>query len=514
MNILKLFQSAAKAAPHRAALLHGEKLLCTYGEWLRAVRQRSSWLLGLGLVPGDRLVLCMGNRPEYLELMYAALWCGLTIVPVNAKLHPREVQYILDHCGAKALVTDHLAELGLGGSLLAIDVHALPSPAGLPEAELHPSLEDDVAWLFYTSGTTGRPKGAMLSHGNLLAMTTSYRADVEAVCADDNYVYSAPISHGAGLYTFAYAAAAACHVVPESGGFEAGEVFAIAARLGNVCMFAAPTMVGRLVDQAQHRGAKPVGFKVIVYGGGPMYVADITRAMEVIGPHFAQIYGQGETPMTITCMTRQEVNEAWRTGDPLKRLGSVGRSHSVVEVAVLGEDNAQLPVGAPGEIVVRGPTVMQAYWGDGDATAMALRDGWLYTGDVGFLDDCGFLTLCDRSKDVIISGGSNIYPREVEEVLLEHECVAEASVIGAPDPEWGERIVAFVVARAAAASDAELDRLCVSRIARFKRPKEYVWLDVLPKNNNGKVLKTELRRLYANRAKQQMPQGSQQANHS
>lgn len=512
MNILKLFESAAKAAPHRPALLHGTRMLATYSDWLRAVRQRSSWLSSLGLRPGDRLMLCMGNRPEYLELMYAALWTGVTIVPVNTKLHSREVQFILEHCGAKAIMTDHLQELALPSEVCAIDVDVLPPVADQPEAELHAALGDDTAWLFYTSGTTGRPKGAMLSHANLLAMTSSYRADVEAVCADDVYVYSAPISHGAGLYTFAYAAAAASHVIPESGGFDAGEVIDIAFRRGNVCMFAAPTMVSRLVAEAQRSGTKPTGFKVIVYGGGPMYVADITRALEVVGPYFAQIYGQGETPMTITCMTRQEVEQAWRAGDPLQRLGSVGRSHSVVEVAVVDPYDARVPPGTPGEIVVRGPTVMKAYWGDAPATAVALRDRWLYTGDVGFLDDYGFLTLCDRSKDVIISGGSNIYPREVEEVLLEHESVEEVSVIGAPDPEWGEKIVAFIVVGAAGVSDGDLDDLCVSRIARFKRPKEYVRLDVLPKNNNGKVLKTELRRLYADATKQSAG-ATQEADH-
>jgi len=327
-------------------------------------------------------------------------------------------------------------------------------------------------------------------------MTLSYCSDVETVEPDDAYVYAAPISHGAGLYTFAYTGSAARHVIPCSGGFDATEVLDLAAKLDKLCMFAAPTMVNRLVDEAAHRGAATGGIKSIVYGGGPMYVADIARALKLMGPRFAQIYGQGETPMTITCMTREEVAAAGRDGDE-RRLASVGRSHSVVEVRVVDADGQACAAEVPGEVIVRGPTVMKGYWGDEAATASALRRNWLYTGDIGSFDAQGFLTLRDRSKDVIISGGSNIYPREVEEVLLEHPGIAEASVIGAPDPEWGEKVVAFVVVSGDGASDSQLDELCLSRVARFKRPKEYVRLDGLPKNHNGKILKTRLRELYA-----------------
>jgi long-chain acyl-CoA synthetase len=348
---------------------------------------------------------------------------------------------------------------------------------------------DDIAWLFYTSGTTGRPKGAMLTHANLQAMTLGYRSNVETVAADDAYVYAAPISHGAGLYTFAYTASAARHVIPRSGGFDAAEVLDLAAELNKLCMFAAPTMVNRLVDEAARRGVGGGGIKSIVYGGGPMYVADIARALEVMGPRFAQIYGQGETPMTITCMTRSEVAAAGRYRDE-RRLASVGRSQSVVEVKVVDADGQACRAETPGAIIVRGPTVMKGYWGDEAATASALRRNWLHTGDIGSFDAQGFLTLRDRSKDVIISGGANIYPREVEEVLLEHPGIPEASVIGAPDPEWGEKVVAFIVATGdrnnGGPSDAQLDELCLSRVARFKRPKEYVprWLAEEPQRQD------------------------------
>jgi long-chain acyl-CoA synthetase len=214
-----------------------------------------------------------------------------------------------------------------------------------------------------------------------------------------------------------------------------------------------------------------------------------------MGDRFVQIYGQGESPMTITALSRSQLADRNHPRHA-QRLASVGVAQSMVEVRVAGADGNPLPCGEIGEVMVRGDTVMQGYWNNPQASAAALRDGWLLTGDVGSLDGDGFLTLRDRSKDVIISGGSNIYPREVEEVLLLHPAVREVSVVGRPHPDWGEEVVAFVVAAAQAAPEpAELDALCLQHIARFKRPKVYRFVDALPKNNYGKVLKTELRRL-------------------
>jgi len=228
-----------------------------------------------------------------------------------------------------------------------------------------------------------------------------------------------------------------------------------------------------------------------------MYLADIRRALEVLGNRLVQIYGQGESPMTITALARRHLADRGHARH-LERLASVGVAHSVVEVIVADADGRPLPVGESGEVLVRGDTVMQGYWRNPEATAATLRGGWLHTGDLGSLDADGFLTLKDRSKDVIISGGSNIYPREVEEVLLRHTAVAEVSVVGRPSTEWGEEVVAFIVCRpGASAPREELDHLCLESIARFKRPKDYVFVAELPKNNYGKVLKIELRRRWS-----------------
>jgi long-chain acyl-CoA synthetase len=253
-------------------------------------------------------------------------------------------------------------------------------------------------------------------------------------------------------------------------------------------------MIKRLAGDEAILGADLSNLKTIIYGGAPMYLADLEEALEVFGPRLAQIYGQGETPMTITALSKADHADRdhprWRD-----RLQSVGLARTDVEVRVVGDDDHELPVGEIGEVVVRGDVVMAGYWNQPDATAETLRGGWLHTGDMGSFDDEGYLTLRDRSKDLIISGGMNIYPREVEEALLRHPGVGAVSVVGRPDPEWGEAVIAFVVAADLASPPTidELDQTCLDAIARFKRPKDYRFVDSLPTNNYGKVLKRELR---------------------
>jgi long-chain acyl-CoA synthetase len=260
-------------------------------------------------------------------------------------------------------------------------------------------------------------------------------------------------------------------------------------------MFAAPTMVKRLAEHPGAARSDHPGLKTIVYGGGPMYLADLDRAHEVFGHRLAQIYGQGESPMCITALDKRAHADVAHPRHP-ERLASVGTAQLVVEVVVADQNDRPLAAGEVGEVLARGDSVMRGYWRNPEASAEALRGGWLHTGDVGSIDEDGFLTLRDRSKDLIISGGANVYPREVEEVLLRHPAVAEVSVIGKPDPKWGETVVAFVVKAPGEACDsAALDAHCLAQIARFKRPKDYRFLNALPKNNYGKVLKTALREL-------------------
>ncbi len=492
-NISQLLHRASRIWPDRPALSRGDEVHATYRDFAgRAARIGGALVEQHGLRRGDRVAVVMKNCPEYLEAIYGIWFAGLVAVPVNAKLHAREIAYIVQDSGAALCfaTADLAGEIPAGVPVVVAPGRQWQALQGAEGIEVMAVATDDIAWLFYTSGTTGQPKGAMLSHGNLKAMLLSFFADVEQLAPGDSVLHPAPLSHGSGLYNFAAVHAGANQVVPASGQFEPGEIFDLIKVYPGAFFFAAPTMVKRLVESPVAAGADTANLKNIVYGGGPMYLSDLKAAIGVFGYKLGQIYGQGECPMTITSLGR-----SMHEGATDERLTSVGVPHSVVQVRVLDETGSPVQPGQVGEICVRGEVVMRGYWNRPEATAASIRDGWLYTGDMGAFDDDGFLTLKDRSKDVIISGGSNIYPREVEEVLLAHERVVEVSVVGHPDPEWGEVVVAFIVASGETIAEDELDGLCLEKIARFKRPRRYVFLDALPKNNYGKVLKTALRDL-------------------
>ena len=503
MSISRLLERAARMAPEAPAIARGTAVTHTFaGLADRAARLGHSLRSKLGLAAGDRVAILMQNTPEYLEVLFACWRAGLAAVPINSKLHRKEVAFILANSGARvAFATPELLaaiETSRGeapelahafstgtaeyGRLLATEPFAGPTPAA-----------GELAWLFYTSGTTGRPKGAMITHRNLLAMTMSYFADIDRIAPGDSILHAAPLSHGSGLYALPHLAGLATQVIPELGGFDAGEVVSLAGHWRGLTMFAAPTMLHRLI---RHPGLGPLpGFKTFVYGGAPMHVADVKASLAALGPRLAQLYGQGESPMCITGLSKRWYAEASHPRFEAI-IGSAGFPQLAVEVAVVGPDDLPLQAGEPGEICVRGDSVVPGYWKNDKATAETFRDGWLHTGDIGAFDRDGFLTLMDRSKDMIISGGANIYPREIEEVLLRHPEVAEVSIVGRPHAEWGEEVVAFVVTRSGAPiATADLDALCQAEIARFKRPRLYRFIAELPKNNYGKILKRELRQL-------------------
>jgi long-chain acyl-CoA synthetase len=496
MNLALWLERVGLSHGDRPALGLGARVVRNYAEVAgRVARLAASLRHRFVLEPGERVAIVAKNSPDYLELMFGIWHAGLAAVPANAKLHGRELAYILEHSGARVCFASHGLDSEIGPHapatlerLVTIGSAEYEALFAADPISAWPCQGDDLAWLFYTSGTTGRPKGAMLTHGVLAAASYAYAAEVDPVAAGDALLHAAPMSHGSGVYMMATVARLGINVTPESSSFDAAEVLRQFDAWPRTSMFAAPTMVKRLVEC--RADCNPDHIRTIIWGGAPMYVADALKAIERFGPRFARIYGQGEAPMTITALSRQDIADRdhprWA-----ERLGSAGRAYACSEVMIADADDRPLPCGETGEVLCRG-VVMRGYWRNPEASAATLKGGWLHTGDIGAFDAEGYLTLKDRSKDVIISGGSNIYPREVEEVLLEHARVREVSVIGRPDPDWGEVVVAYVVGEA---ERSELDALCLNGIARFKRPKEYVFVDSLPKNNYGKILKTELREL-------------------
>ena len=493
MNLAIWLERTALKHPNREALFLGHECIGTYKDFWLAVCALRVHLEKEGIKRGDRVAVYMPNCPEFLLAFYSVWSLGAVILPINSKLHMREVKWILGNAECTYL---------LGDAMLASQLNQPNITVFTPKwdhlttnSSVSPVLcsSDDLAWLFYTSGTTGKPKGVMITHGMIKTMALSYFADVDQVHPTDTTLYAAPMSHGAGLYSIMHVQAGARHAIPVSGGFDEDEIFDLAEKLQNIHMFAAPTMVKRLTNFAKKSNKRGNGFRTVVYAGGPMYLSDIIEAVEHFGPIFVQVYGQGECPMGITVLPRYEAadrkSKKWK-----ERLQSVGYAQSAVEVKIGNKNGATNKPGETGEIMVRGDIVMPGYWGNIDATSKTIIDGWLMTGDIGTMDEHGYVTMHDRSKDMIISGGSNIYPREVEEILLLHKSVSEVSVVGRENEEWGEEVVAFIVMEKGHEFLPEtLDQHCLEHIARFKRPKHYINMAELPKNNYGKILKTTLR---------------------
>lgn len=502
MSLALLLANAARTFGDRPALTLGTRTVFDY----RTLASRAARLAGglrssHRLAPGDRVALAMKNCPEYLEALFACWHAGLAVVPMSAKLHPRELAFMAEDCGARLiLATDDLAG-EMAATLPSTPVLACGGPDYLRLLEADPLPREPVepealAWIFYTSGTTGRPKGAMLTHRNLMAMTLGYLADVDQLTERDALLHLAATSHASGLFALSFVAKGANNVLPESGGYDPFEMATIIDATPNLTFFVPPTLLRRMVCDRPMHAANLETLRTVIVGAAPVYAEDLRAGLALFGAKLWNGYGQGESPCTITAMSKAMIAAAAAASND-ERLMSVGIARTGIEVRVADDSGEAVPPGAVGEVLVRGETVMNGYWNRPDATAEALRGGWLHTGDLGRLDETGYLTLLDRKKDLIISGGSNIYAREIEEVILSHPGVAEVAVIGLPDPEWGENVLAIVVASDVAPTADELDRLCLGRIARYKRPKRYEFVAALPKNAAGKVLKRELRDMYA-----------------
>ncbi len=511
MHVGHFLSRAALHCPDRPAWLEGD-LTITFREAEARVNRLARALLSLGGQPGDRVAMLLPNCSQGLETLLAPMKAGMGVVPMNIRLHPSEHEYMLNDSGAFALIygaefREHLAQVR--ESLSSVkhficvgrgsqgDLSYEGVLDGQPETPPDPSIEpDDLAWLFYTSGTTGHPKGAMLTHRNLITMAEQFLLNINPARPGDVLLHAAPITHGSGISIFHHIAVGAASAFPGTRAFDPPRIFEAIQRYRATTLFLVPTMINVLLASPDKAKYDLSSLHTIFYGGAPMYVERLLEAVSAFGPIFVQLFGQGEAPMACTSLPKEE-HLAGDDPVKLKRLASAGRETTAVRVRVVDDEDREVPAGQMGEIVVRGDLVMKGYWRKPEATTDTLRGGWLHTGDIGYLDSDGYLYITDRKKDMIISGGSNIYPREIEEVICRHPAVFEVAVIGIPDEKWGETVKALVVPREGMrATEAEIIEHCKRHMASYKKPQSVEFLPALPKNAYGKVLKRELRDRY------------------
>lgn len=510
MNSFAFLDKAARQRGDAPAIIHGDETI-GYREFLARSLAIGGNLHRLGCKPGDRVAFCLANSPRILEVIYGCFAGGLVVVPINARLHPREMAYIVANSGAKILIHGGEYDAGIVDAIDAFEgletrVCLEPAAGTLPYAELLDASHaltaaveveaTDPCWLFYTSGTTGRPKGAIWNHRMVRCVIMNYLADLHNIQPGEVVLHAAPMSHGSGIVALPAVARGAVQVVLEPASFEPKALFATIERhkVGHVA-FLAPTQIIKMLDEFEPGQFDLSSLKAISYGGAPIHVVHLRRAIAAFGPVFVQLFGQGEAPITITGMSAARHRELLDANDA--RIGSAGQVRTDVEARCVDENDQPLPPGEAGEVVARGDVVMPGYWNNPEASAEALRGGWLHTGDIGMFDDEGYLFLLDRAKDMIISGGNNVYPREVEEIIVQHPAVANVCVVGIPDPYWGEAVHAVVVAEPGAQVTAqELISHCGQYLAGYKKPKAIDFVEALPVSGYGKILRREVRERY------------------
>jgi acyl-CoA synthetase (AMP-forming)/AMP-acid ligase II len=502
---------------HRGALHYAESIAARCDDEVRTfaeIEERSNRLaqalLARGLAHGDRVATWIENSIRCIEVDFALAKAGLVRVSLNPRLSTGEAQYILQDSDARVLihgasfdaqVAAAAADAPLPGLRIRVAEGAPPDARGggedferflaegSPEAPQRPIDPEDLYCLFYTSGTTGRPKGVMLSHRAILHVSWNVLMELGPLEVGEKVLLMQPLSHGAGFFVLPQYIKGGCSVIMRQ--FDPAEVLRLAQLHEIETIKLIPTMLQRILRVPGLEEMKLPRLRAMVYGASPMPAEPLKQAIDLFGPEkLVQIYGQSECPVTLTVL---HANEHRLDQAHPERLTSAGRPWTTVEVRVVDEDFRDVPPGGTGEVVLRGPHLMSGYWKRPDLTAEVIRDGWLKTKDMGRVDEHGFVYLLGRKDEMIISGGYNIAPREIEDVLYRHDGVQEAAVVGEPDPEWGQAVVAYVVLRDGHGGRGQ-DLLAFSREQLgYKRPKRVYRLSELPKNAAGKIQKTALK---------------------
>jgi long-chain acyl-CoA synthetase len=509
MNITLGLRRALQVNPQGVAILEGERKL-TWAQVGERVARLAGALCQLGIKKGDRVAVLMLNSSRYLELYLAVGWAGAAIVPLNIRWSVAENRDALEDCGAALLVVDDaFADAGktLAAAIPALTLVHADAGAPPPGVASYESLlasanpipdtmarRDDLAGIFYTGGTTGRSKGVMLSHGNLMANALNSIAE-DVFTANATYLHAPPMFHlanGSAMYSMLLTAGT--NVVIKA--FAPEAVAQAFERFRVTHALLVPTMIQMFVDHPGIAGRDFSSLQQIVYGASPISEALLDRAMARLpGVRFMQAYGMTElSPIATLLMPEDHIGAGRAKG----RHRSAGRAAVGVEVKIVDANDRPVPPGTVGEIAVRGDVVMMGYWNRPEETAKAVVDGWMHTGDGGRMDEDGFIYVVDRIKDMIITGGENVYSTEVENVVAQHPAVLQCAVIGIPDPQWGEAVHAVVVVKPGAALDAaDLIDFCKERIGGYKCPRSVdVRAEALPMSGAGKILKRELRRPF------------------
>ncbi|HEX4584585.1 MAG TPA: long-chain-fatty-acid--CoA ligase [Burkholderiaceae bacterium] len=507
----QIIERNARFHPRREAIVCGPVRL-SHAQYARRVRKLAAALYQQGLRRGERLSILAMNCAEYLEIYGAAEWAGFVLNTLNWRLAPAEIDWIVGDVQPRALVfeaqylpvveqlrhrkhgIDHwicIGPLGVWPSWATAYEELVD--AGAEEGSPERAREDDPLCIIYTSGTTGRPKGVVLSHRAYASLSDILSGELP-LRGDDRLLAIAPLFH-IGARSLGSGVQWRGGTIVLQRGFDAEEVVRTIERERVTAVHLVPTMVAALLD-APNFGAHDLStLRTLMYAAAPMPVPLLRRALAAFGPILVNGYGQTEINLPTLLHAWQHRPDG--TPEQVARLASVGQPHPRSEVRIVADDGRDCPVGVPGEVLARSATSMSGYWRNDEATAAALSDGWVRTGDIGYLDAEGYLFLVDRKKDMIISGGENIYSREVEEALLDHPAVAEVAVIGVPDAYWGEAVKAVVVCKEGAAADAAaLIAHARGRIASYKCPKSVDFVAELPLLGTGKVSKRALRERF------------------
>jgi long-chain acyl-CoA synthetase len=509
MNVGRLVTKAVKKYGDRTAIVFGNKSY-SYFELYERVNRLANGLLKLGVSKGDRVAFLGRNSSEYIEADFAMAKCGMIRVPLRARLSSGELLHIMEDSQPNTLIVEDtfVEEIeNIRKDLKDVKHYIITSGAregmigyedlladSSPDEPCVDVSDDDVYALIYTTGTTGKPKGAMQTHKNQLWVIRSILLDVYRLTEDDVLLSFLPLMHAPLILIVASFMNGAKHIIQPR--FNAQEVLETIERDGVTTVFMVPTVIYMLLEYPELRKYDISSLKTVLYGGSPMVGDRLKDAMDVFGNVFVQSYGLAEAFMPITVLTKEDHERALANED-FKILSSAGKESTFIEIKLVDEAGNHVGLTEPGEIVIRGDNIMKGYWNNPTATAECIKDGWFYTGDIGTIDEEGYIYIVDRKHEMIITGGLNVYPREVEEVIFKHPAVLEAVVIGVPHDKWGESVKAVVVLKERMhANESEIIEFCNGKIADYKIPKSVDFVESLPKGASEKILRKDVKEKY------------------